>query len=174
VASERPAPKAFIERFQLLRLLPYTTDALKKAERAQLPVAAYSPGSERRPSGGFERLTVVPSADIRGGCSADGQGPGACLLVEARSRVRCFTVPEIEAGCAFALAGVKTGGARLVGFVPDGVSRAELVADGVRVVIPVYDNVVDGYVQRLRPGAPACWSSSGATVCDSVHAYAAT
>jgi hypothetical protein len=65
------------------------------------PAIAWLYGIARRPSGGYEHLTVVPSADITGGCSADGRGPGACLLVEARSGVRCFTVAEIEDGRAF-------------------------------------------------------------------------
>jgi DNA-directed RNA polymerase specialized sigma24 family protein len=69
-------------------------------------------------------------------------GPGACLVVGDRSSYRCFTLADVRAGRALALA---TEGL-IVGIVPDDVDRVTLTARGRTATAIVVDNVYEAWL----------------------------
>ena len=85
-----------------------------------LPVGSYAPGSERKPQDAW-KLFVLPTARRADrarwrAAPRRAAAPGACLDLQATPgepvATRCFTVAEIAAGRAFALADVSSVGTR--------------------------------------------------------------
>ena len=149
----RAVPDALFADIALLRRLPNGGDRLPASPQpigTWLPVGDYAPRSERRPHNS-QRLTVVPTADVRTGpvaCGAtESRGPGACLVVDKPLAARCFTLAEIRSGRAFALAGE-----RLTGLVPDGSSQIDFSVRDAHALIAVNENTVQATIKGLKAG----------------------
>jgi hypothetical protein len=130
-----PAPEDVLRYLGVLHQKPH---ALPADVRAALPTGDDAGRFARR----VGDLRVVPTSDLlTEPCGRRRLRSGACLVTLERQWA-CFTLGQIQAGRAFALAGRS----RLIGLVPDGPRIVRV--NGRR--LPVHQNVVDAST-ALRP-----------------------
>ena len=192
------APQALRDEFVTLRRDQGESDPLPELNYdggpytpgQWLPVGAYDPAAVRRIGATTQgrAVHVVPTPVLTPEplpCKpgADPRGPGVCLVFGDAGEPllwRCFTQAEALAGRAWMVGDRTSAGARLVGFVPDGVAAVSVDAGGRQVRIGVADNLAmryldipaDGRIRvRLERSRPQCAPTASPAVLRSVAAF---